>query len=284
MPAHTTLVITVGEALAVESCVQSLHHIVGDILLVQGSAVNTGDGGHILRPFHPAFQLNGSHTHGTQILQMFHKTVVLQTKGILILPVGIAVALTAGLGAAATVAGATSDDGGQVALAAIAHTQSTVGKHFNFNGGVGADVGNFLPAQFPAENHPAHAHGSAELYAGQGVNGHLGGAVKADLGSDLLAKADHIQILHDEGIHTAGGSMADQFCNSRSLPVRNQGVQSQVNGNTPNMAVLHCLGQSLRGKILCTLTGVKHSAAQIHGVGTVLHRGAQGLHRPGGSQ
>ena len=57
-------IITVGKALAVKGGVEAVHHLLGDLAFVNGLAVHAGDGGHIFRPLHPAFQLQGGHAHG----------------------------------------------------------------------------------------------------------------------------------------------------------------------------------------------------------------------------
>ena len=102
-----------------------------------------------------------------------------------VLPAVIAVALAAGLGTAAPVAGAAADGGGEVALAGIAHAQRAVGKDLDLDGGIFADKADLLPAQLPAEHHPGAAHARAQEHAGQTMDGHLGGAVDGDVGGDL---------------------------------------------------------------------------------------------------
>ena len=99
-----------------------------------------------------------------------------------------------------------------------------MGKDLDLNGGVGADIADLFLAQFPAEDHPLETPGSQKLHTGQGVDGHLGGAVQGDMGGDLLAKLHHTQILDDEGIHTGQGSLADQFRSFPAFPVRHQSI------------------------------------------------------------
>ena len=151
-------------------------------------------------------------------------------------------------------------------------------KDLDFNGGIGADIADLLPAQLPAEHHPLQAHGGAKLDTGQGVNGHLGGAVNRNLGGNLAAKLHHPQILDDKGIDIVLGGMADQLRHLLHLPVCHQGVDSQVYLHTPDMAVFDCLHQGLGGKVLCALAGVKAAAAQVNRIGSVLHRCPKGLH------
>lgn len=64
-------------------------------------------------------------------------------------------------------------------------------ENFNFNGRVGADVADFLPAQLPAENDPLDTHGGAQQHAGQRMDGHLGASVDGNAGGDLPAQLHH---------------------------------------------------------------------------------------------
>ena len=277
-------VIAVGEALTVESVVEGPLHVPGHETLVQSLAVDPGDGGHILGLLHPALQLQGCHAHGFQILDIVDKAVILQAQGILLLASAEAEGQTAGLGAAAPVAGAAADGGGEVALTGVAHTQCAVGKDLDLDGGIFADVADLLPAQLPAQHHTGASGGGAEQHTGQAVDGHLGGTVDGHPGGDLPAQLHHAQILDDEGIHTGGGRLADQVAAIIHLPVGNQGIQGQMHLNTTDMAVFHRLGKGLYGKILRTLSCVKAAATQINGVRTVLDSSTQGLHGPGGGK
>ena len=164
IPVNLAGIVTVGETLTVESGEKSIHHGLGHVAFVQRLAIDSGDGCHIFRPLHAAFQLDGGNTHVLQILQIMDKAVILQAQGVLILPMGVAVALAAGLGAAATVAGAAADEGGHIALTGVAHAQSAMGEYFDLDGGMFADVIDFLTAQFPTQNHSRHAHGGAKLH------------------------------------------------------------------------------------------------------------------------
>ena len=67
-----------------------------------------------------------------------------------------------------------------------------MGENFNFNGGVGADIADFLPVQLPAQHHPLDAHGGAQQHAGQRMDGHLGAAVDGNAGGDLTAQLHHL--------------------------------------------------------------------------------------------
>ena len=275
---HPTCIVAVGETLTVEGGVQGVHHGLGDGHLVQRLAVDGGDGGHVFRPLHPAFQLQRDHAHFLQFPQIGNQAVVLQTQGVFFLPVGVAVALAAGLGAAAPVAGAAADHGGHIALAGIAHAQRAMDEDFNFNGRVGADVADFLPAQLPAEDDPLDAHGGAQQHAGQRMDGHLGAAVDGNAGGDLTAQLHHAQVLHDKGINIILRGIADQLRRLGHLPVGDEGVEGQVHLHAPDMAVFNGIHQRLGSKVFRALPRVERAAAEVHGVSAVLNGRAQSLH------
>ena len=81
------------------------------------------------------------------------------------------------------------------------------------------------------------------------------------MGCDLPAHGNNAQILNDEGIHTALGSVMDQRGNVPGLLVRNQGIQGQMDRNATNMAIFHRFLKGLRGEVLCPLPGIKLTAA-----------------------
>ena len=153
-----------------------------------------------------------------------HKAVVFETKGIPVLPAVIAIALPAGLGTAAPVAGTAANGSTEIALTGITHAQSAVTEYFNLNGGVGANIANLLPTQFPAQNHTGKAPGSAHAHTGKAVDGHLSRTMDRHRGRNLPAQPDNAQILHDKGIHTALGGMADQRDHIIGFLVGDQGV------------------------------------------------------------
>ena len=134
-------------------------------------------------------------------------------------------------------------------------------EYFDFNGGIGADIANFLPAQFPAQHHTGEAPGSTQPHAGKTVDGHLGRAVDGNTGRDFPAQPDNAQILDDEGIHTALGGLLDQGNHIVGLFVGNQGVQRQMDGNATDVAIFDRLSQCLRGEVFGALAGIELSAA-----------------------
>jgi hypothetical protein len=161
----------------------------------------------------------------TQFLQFFqirNQAIILEAQGMFVFPTAIAVALTAGLRAATAVTTATADGSRQIALTGITHAQCAMSKDFNFDRGIAADIADFLHAQFPAQNHTGQSPGSAKQHAGQRVHGHLGRTVDGNLRRDLTAHLYNAQILNNEGIYTAGGSVTDQVSQFGHFLVRDQ--------------------------------------------------------------
>ena len=225
IPIHIGGIVAVCETFPIEGRHQILLHITGHNAFIDGTAVDRGDCCHIFGALHAAFQLQGCHTHGLQFPHIANQTVILQTEGILVLPAAVAIALAAGLGAATTVAGTAADDGRHIALTGVAHAQGAVSEDFDLHRGIFTDMANLIPAQFAAEHHAAHTHGSTKHHTRQAVYGHLGRTMNLDRRRDLAAQLHHIQILHNKGIHTNRCGMADQFHQFRCFTVRNQGIQ-----------------------------------------------------------
>ena len=69
------------------------------------------------------------------------------------------------------------------------------------------------------------------------MNAHLGGTVNGDVGADLLTQLQNAQILHDKGVHTAGGGMTDQSDRLGSFLIGNQRIECQMDSDTTNMAI-----------------------------------------------
>ena len=118
-------------------------------------------------------------------------------------------------------------------MAGVAHAQSAVAEHFDFNGGVEADVLDGIPGQFPGEYHTAHAQIGTAFYAVQVVDGELGGAVDGNVGDHFTQHAQHTEILHQNGVHTHPGSVGGHLGGGGQFPVGEQGVKGQIDLYTP---------------------------------------------------
>ena len=209
---------------------------------------------------------------------------VLQGEGILVGPAAPAVFQPAGLGAHAPVAAAAPNDRGEKALAGVAHAQSAVAEHLNFDGGVLADVGDLIPGQLTGEHHPAHPQVCARLDPVQGVDGHLGGGMDGQVGDGLADHPGDPQVLHQHCVYPDAAGVGGYLGRAGQLPVGEQGVQGQKDPAPPQMAVRNRRRSLLLGKILCVAAGVEISVSQINGVRPILDGGGDRLHRAGGSE
>ena len=209
---------------------------------------------------------------------------ILQGQGVLVRPAAPAVLHPAGLGTQAPVAAAPPDEGGQVALPGVAHTQGPVDKGLDLNGGVGADIFDLVPAQLPGQHRPGHAQVGALLHPVQGVNGHLGGAVEMQVGGHLAQHPGHAQILNDDRVHPHLVDFLRHPGCPGQLPVGEQGIQRQKHLRPPKMAIGDRRRGLLMGKVFRVAARVEIAIAQIDGVRAVLDRSGDRLHGAGGSQ
>ena len=277
--------VALGEALAGEGGLQ-LPQLLrrGLPALPEGVGVHPGDDGHVLGALHAALQLQAGHPHVLQLLQVAHQGHVLQGEGVLVRPLAPAVFQPAGLGAQPPVAAAAPDQGGQVALARVAHAQRPVAEHLDLNGGILADVRDLVPAQLPGQDRPGHPQVGALLHPVQGVDGHLGGGVEVDVRGHLPQHPGHPQILDDDRVHPHLTDLSGHLCRLGELPVGEQGVQGEMYFGIPEMAVRNRRRSLLPGEVLRVAAGVKIAVAQIDGAGAVLDRGLDRLHGAGGSE
>ena len=249
-----------------------------------GSGIDPRDHRHILRAFHAALQLHAGHPQLLQLPQVPRQGHVLEGEWVFVGLAAPAVGQAAGLGAHAPVPAPPPDDGGEKALAGVAHTQGPVYEHFNFNGGVGADIGDLGPVQLSGEDHTLHAQVGAPQYAVQGMDGHLGGGVDLQVRGGLLEHPQYAQVLNQHRVHTHLTGLDGQLCRGGELPVREQGIEGQINFCTPKMAVRNRRRRLFLGKIFGAAAGVEVPESQIDGVRPVLHGGGYRLRRPGGGE
>ena len=272
-------VVALGESLTGEGGLQLGKLFPGGFpAFPHGGGIDARDDGDVLRPLHAAFDLQASHPHVLQILKLPGQGHVLQGEGVagLLVP-RPAEGQTAGLGAQAPVAAAAPQDGGQEALAAVAHAQGPVDKGLQLHGrGLAQGLDGGL-GQLPGEDHPGHAQVSAGLHAVQVVDGHLGGGVDVHIGDGLPEKSGHAQVLDQDGVDAdlrgKGGGLRRQG----QFSVGQEGVQGQVDLGPPLMAVGNGLAQLLLGEVLGVAPGVEGAVAQIDGIRPGLDRCGQRL-------
>ena len=151
-----SLIIALREALPGEDGLELLHVFLRDALAVDGGSIRLRHDRDILGPLHPAFDFNRRNAHALKLPHVLDQTVVLQTQGVSRrLEPAVAIRKPARLGALAAVSGASSDDGGQVALPRVAHTQRTVDENLNFDGASSANMADLVHRELPRQHDPA---------------------------------------------------------------------------------------------------------------------------------
>ena len=151
-----------------------------------------------------------------------HQAIILQAQGVFIFPIAIAIALTARLRTPSPVAGTAANGRRKIALTGITHTQRTMTEHFDLHRRSLANIADLIPAQLPAEHHPFQTPSRQQPHTGQRMDRHLGRTVNGNMGRNGLTLLYNAQILHNKGIHTAKGSMANKLCQIGHFPIRNQ--------------------------------------------------------------
>ena len=99
---------------------------------------------------------------------------------------------------------------------------------------------------------------------------------------NLLAQLHHTKVLHDERIHSEHDRRPDDLRRACHLPVGDERVERQMHLHAAHMAIDNRLLQFVGGEILRAHAGVEHIISKINRVRSVLHSGAQRLHRARG--
>ena len=159
-----------------------------------------------------------------------------------------------------------------------------MGKDLDGDGALLADGADILPAQLPGEDRTAQAQLRRRLHPRQGVDGHLGTAVEGQVRGSRPGQGRQPPVLDDDGVHAAPACKEELFPGGVHLPVRDQGVDGEVDLHPPGVAVGDRPGELLEGEILRPPAGVEVPAAQVHGVRAALHGGHHGLPVAGGRE
>ena len=157
-------------------------------------------------------------------------------------------------------------------------------KCLDLNGCVGADVFDLVPAQFPGQHRPGHTQVGTLFHSVQGVDSHLGGAMKMQVRGHLTQHPGHAQILDDDRIHP---HFVDLLCHpgcTGQLPIGQQGIHCQEYLRPPKMAIGDRRRSLLIGEIFRIAARVEIAIAQIDSVRAVLDCSGDRLHGAGGSQ
>ena len=257
----------------------------GSAVFLQEGGINAGDDSNILRPLHAALQLQTGNAHGGHVLQLTGQAAVLQAQGILFSRLAVhTVGQAAGLGAAAPVTGASSDQGAHGALAGIAHTKGAVDKDLDFCGAVFDDGFGVLPGAFPGDDHPLAPIRGGLAGAAAGEYAHLGAGVEGEVGKGFAQQVEKAPILDQNGVDAQLTGLGGGFRGLGKLPVRDQSVQGEEYPHPTGMTIAQRLPELLVGEILGAASGIKFTPAQIYRVGSVLNGSPKGLRGSGGGE
>ena len=214
---------------------------------------------------------------------MLDQTVVFQAQGIpRRLEPAVAIRKPARLGALAAVSRASADDARKIALPRVAHAKRAVDKNLDFHRASSANVPNLLHRKLARQHDPAASELRCGHNALERVNRHLRRRMNRHRRRNLLAQLHHTKVLHDERIHSEHGRRPDDLRRACHLPVGDERVERQMHLHAAHMAIDNRLLQFVGGEILRAHAGVEHIISKINRVRSVLHSGAQRLHRARG--
>ena len=120
----------------------------------------------------------------------------------------------AGLGTQAPVAAAASQHGTELALPRHGHTQRPVDKAFQLHRAGLPHFPDLPKAHLPGEHHALGAQLPQQLGPRRGVEAHLGGGVKGQLGRPLPQQGEQPHVLDQHRVHRQG---AQVFCKLQGL-------------------------------------------------------------------
>ena len=185
--APAALPVGVREALAGEGGLEGLFLLRrGAAIFPQKPGVDARHHGHVLRPLHPALQLQTGDAHVLGAAQFPCEAAVLQRERTAPLGGGVqAVGQAAGLGAGPPAATAAADEGAEVALAGVAHAVGPVGEDLDLGGAVPADGLGVPGGALPGDDHPLAAETGGLLGAAGGEEAHLGAGVEGEVRQGL---------------------------------------------------------------------------------------------------
>ena len=175
-----------------------------------------------------------------------------------------------------------ADDGGEEALAGVAHTQGTVDEALDLHWGTVAQIGDLISAQLSTDHHSGHPQVGGGFGAVQGVDGHLGAGVEGQVRRHLAAHPRHAQILYQQGIYAHLADLIHQLGGLGQFSVVEEGIEGEIDLDPAEVAVLDGLLEGGFVEIHCIASGVKVAVSQVDGVSAALDSGTDGLWGTGG--
>ena len=278
--------IAVGESVAGKGQLQHIEVLFrGSHAVVNRAVIDFCDDGAVLRPLHPPLDLDAFDAHIVQLRQVGDQAVVLEGEGVVVHVPPHAVLHPARLGAEPAVAAAPPDQGGHIALAAVAEAQRPVDEHLQLDGGALRDEADLLFIQLPRQYHALHPQLRRGEDAGEIVDAHLGAGVEREIGAGRAQHPRRAQVLHQ---HRVGAGLAEEAPGVRQLlqfPVRGERVERDIDLAAALTAVFDGLEVLLAAKIFRVAPGVERAVkAEVDGIRAVLHGGDDRLRTSGGGK
>ena len=260
----------------------------------------------VFRRFQPAFDLERVRAGLAEGRDLLQQAQVFRAQPVARPPPVVGVRQAARLGAKSPVAASraaaaigSAQQPAHLALTGIAHTESPVDENFYFAWGhrplrrrprllgrmtrgdplrpmTGRGEGpDLLQGQLPGRHHPADSHLLDQIHRLRVVYRCLCGQMQRQVRHVPVQQAHQSHVLNDDRVCPDVIKIDPVFQSHRKLPVLQQGIESHVDFHIPFMGVGDGVTQPGQGEILRFSPGVEPAAAEINGIGAVVHSGAQ---------
>lgn len=259
---------------------------------VEGFAVGAGDGGDVFGGFEAAFDLVGLDAGGDELGDEVDGGEVLGGEEVAVFAHVFFLAVddefvghAAGLGAFATVGGALAEGFGSEALAGVGDAEGAVDEHLERGVFGFVELGDFFDGEFAGENGAFEGEdGFEEAEAIGGGDGHLGGGVDFDLGSELGSHFGEAEVLNDGGVDAGVLRVLELAGGGIEFAGEDEGVHGEEALHAVAVEEFHEFGEVLFGEVVGAEAGVEGGEAEVDGVGASGDGGAGAVPVSGGGE
>jgi hypothetical protein len=261
--------------------------------LVDGFAVDLGDGGDVFGGFEAAFDFEGADAEFDEAGDFFDGGEVLGGEEVAFVAevdegtvddhlIGHAT----GLGALATVGAASAEGFGGEALAGVGDAEGAVDEDFQGEFGmvVGLEAFEFAEGEFAGEDGLVDVEALGEFESLRGGDGHLGGRVEAEAGGDAFDKFGEAEVLDDDGVDAGVFEVAELGFGVGEFGGEDEGVEGDVTFDAVGVEEGHQAGEVFFGEVVGAEAGVEAGHAEVDGVGAVGDGGASAVPVTGGGE
>ena len=195
------------------------------------------------------------------------------------------VVLAARLRARSAIRAPLGDHPGHEALAAVGDAQRAVDERLEAQFRHGRlDGANVAEGVLACEHHAIDAELAHDARAAHVVHGHLRGTVHLEARIRLLHKANEPDVLHDGGVHAAIDRLAQEDKGVRQLGGLEKDVEREVDALAALVGEPAGLSHLIQRELRSLVARVVPLGAEVHRIGAVGERGANGIQRSGRSQ